>query len=134
MTDVNRLPRRRFLGVATAALLAGCRAADVSQPTGAPATVVPAAPTQSSEPSATAVRTPTSVSAADVATVATAIPATDVPAPPTAAPTQPPPPTRAPPAGPIAPEIRSETWINSAPLNWGELRGRVVMVEFWTYG
>jgi hypothetical protein len=39
-----------------------------------------------------------------------------------------------PPAGPLAPPIRSTAWINSAPLAWDALRGRVVMIEFWTYG
>jgi hypothetical protein len=38
------------------------------------------------------------------------------------------------PSGPLAPPIRSATWINTAPLAWDSLRGRVVMVEFWTYG
>ncbi|HEY3302516.1 MAG TPA: hypothetical protein VGL70_03150 [Candidatus Binatia bacterium] len=26
------------------------------------------------------------------------------------------------------------TWINSAPLTMAGLKGRVVLVEFWTYG
>jgi hypothetical protein len=34
----------------------------------------------------------------------------------------------------LAPEIRSDVWINSKPLDWSSLRGRVVMIEFWTYG
>jgi hypothetical protein len=33
-----------------------------------------------------------------------------------------------------APEITAGPWINSAPLTLAELRGRVVLVEFWTYG
>ena len=33
-----------------------------------------------------------------------------------------------------APEIMSSTWINSRPLKMEELRGKVVMVEFWTFG
>ncbi len=33
-----------------------------------------------------------------------------------------------------APEIMSPTWINSEPLKLEELRGKVVMVEFWTFG
>ena len=33
-----------------------------------------------------------------------------------------------------APEIISPTWINSEPLKMEELRGKVVMVEFWTFG
>ena len=35
--------------------------------------------------------------------------------------------------GPIAPEIVSDTWLNSAPLAAGDLRGKVVVVEFWTF-
>ncbi len=34
----------------------------------------------------------------------------------------------------LAPEIISPTWINSEPLNMEDLRGKVVMVEFWTFG
>ena len=33
-----------------------------------------------------------------------------------------------------APEISGGPWINSAPLAPEALRGRVVFVEFWTYG
>ena len=33
-----------------------------------------------------------------------------------------------------APEITGSPWINSAPLTLQGLRGRVVLVEFWTYG
>jgi len=33
-----------------------------------------------------------------------------------------------------APEIVAGPWINSAPLTMAGLRGRVVLVEFWTYG
>ncbi len=33
-----------------------------------------------------------------------------------------------------APEIISPAWINSEPLKMEELRGKVVMVEFWTFG
>jgi len=36
--------------------------------------------------------------------------------------------------GQAAPEIVGERWINSAPLTMQGLRGRVVAVEFWTYG
>ena len=36
--------------------------------------------------------------------------------------------------GQAAPEITGGPWINSEPLSLGALRGRVVMVEFWTYG
>ncbi len=37
-------------------------------------------------------------------------------------------------AGVPAPEIAGGPWINSAPLTTGGLKGRVVLVEFWTYG
>ena len=37
-------------------------------------------------------------------------------------------------SGAAAPEIEGTSWINSAPLTLASLRGRVVLVEFWTYG
>jgi thiol-disulfide isomerase/thioredoxin len=33
-----------------------------------------------------------------------------------------------------APDLTSQTWLNSAPLHLGDLKGKVVMVEFWTFG
>jgi thiol-disulfide isomerase/thioredoxin len=33
-----------------------------------------------------------------------------------------------------APEITGQSWLNSAPLKLAELRGKVVLVEFWTFG
>ena len=36
--------------------------------------------------------------------------------------------------GEPAPEISGGPWINSEPLSLEKLRGRVVFVEFWTYG
>jgi hypothetical protein len=36
--------------------------------------------------------------------------------------------------GQPAPEISGGPWINSEPLNMEKLRGRVVAVEFWTFG
>ena len=36
--------------------------------------------------------------------------------------------------GAPAPELAGARWINSAPLTTQALRGRVVLVEFWTYG
>lgn len=32
-----------------------------------------------------------------------------------------------------APEIHSDTWINSGPVSMASLRGKVVIVEFWTF-
>ena len=43
-------------------------------------------------------------------------------------------PGRVPRLGDAAPEIAGESWINSDPLTMARLRGRVVLVEFWTYG
>lgn len=33
-----------------------------------------------------------------------------------------------------APDITNETWLNSPPLHLSDLKGKVVMVEFWTFG
>jgi thiol-disulfide isomerase/thioredoxin len=33
----------------------------------------------------------------------------------------------------VAGEISSDTWINSDKLNWKDLRGKVVVVDFWTF-
>ena len=36
--------------------------------------------------------------------------------------------------GTKAPEIASQTWLNSDPIHLSDLKGKVVMVEFWTFG
>ena len=36
--------------------------------------------------------------------------------------------------GKAAPEIAGGPWINSNPLTLNDLKQRVVLVEFWTYG
>jgi hypothetical protein len=37
-------------------------------------------------------------------------------------------------AGRAAPDVAGENWINSKPLAMADLKDRVVLVEFWTYG
>ena len=37
-------------------------------------------------------------------------------------------------ASPTAPEFSTGTWINSEPLTLKALRGKVVLIEFWTFG
>jgi thiol-disulfide isomerase/thioredoxin len=34
----------------------------------------------------------------------------------------------------LAPEIDNEVWLNSPPLRLADQRGKVVLVEFWTFG
>ena len=36
--------------------------------------------------------------------------------------------------GTAAPELAPAAWINSSPLTLAALRGKVVLVDFWTYG
>ena len=38
------------------------------------------------------------------------------------------------PIGKAAPELAAGAWINSEPLTLQRLRGRVVLLDFWTYG
>ena len=38
------------------------------------------------------------------------------------------------PVGRTAPEFAAGAWINSEPLTLQQLRGRVVLIDFWTYG
>ena len=33
-----------------------------------------------------------------------------------------------------APDITSKTWLNREPIHPGDLKGKVVVVEFWTFG
>jgi len=37
-------------------------------------------------------------------------------------------------AGQPAPDVAGGPWINSQPLTLADLRGRVALVEFWTFG
>lgn len=36
--------------------------------------------------------------------------------------------------GQPAPEIQNQVWINSPALKMADLRGKVVLLQFWTYG
>ncbi len=33
-----------------------------------------------------------------------------------------------------APELTNDVWLNSEPLRLAGLRGKVVLIDFWTYG
>jgi len=113
------------------------------------ATVTPEA--QLASPTETPLPPPIfTIPAEDAETAIAAATATDQPDP-TATPTLPPPatPTTAPPPTPTtqprakvvsndygpAPEISTDVWLNTdQPLRLEELRDRVVLVDFWTYG
>jgi hypothetical protein len=36
--------------------------------------------------------------------------------------------------GKPAPDINNQVWINSPALKMADLRGKVVLLQFWTYG
>ena len=102
------------------------------------ATTMPTAmPSPTSVPTQTSASTPAPVSTqapastpAATPTQAPVITATPVPTPSTPEPAPKPPP----PTGPIAPElVGTQEWINSDPLKIEELRGKVVLIDFWTY-
>ncbi|HKZ83384.1 MAG TPA: hypothetical protein VJ793_06975 [Anaerolineae bacterium] len=38
------------------------------------------------------------------------------------------------PDGPLAPELKNDIWLNTGPLTTADLRGHVVLIDFWTFG
>lgn len=142
------LPRRTLLGVSPfllLALAAACAPASVAEPTPAIAAATEtAAPSPASTvippsvppPAAAAPTPPAEPTAANPPPTAAATPAI---ANPTVAPTSPPtaaaplastPAAAAPPAAELA---GISAWINSDPLTLQQLRGKVVLIDFWTY-
>ena len=111
------------------------------QPTLAPAaTAAPATPQPTATPAATAAPAtpePTLAPATPVAPQPTAAPPASAAPQPTAAPATPVAPcegTRGGETGNCAPEFAgTQKWINSQPLLLQELRGKVVLLDFWTY-
>lgn len=124
----RRLP---LLWLGMGMLLAACsapspNASRITQPVAA--TVAASTPTRT--PSVVLKRTPAPASTAKPHT------ATDTPMPTLtpSAPTPTVPPAPANDFGP-APELRTETWLNTdQPLRLADLRGQVVLVDFWTFG
>jgi len=114
-------------------MLAACGAATPEPPATATSTQ---APTQadSRPPTTTATDLPPTLSptVTEPATATAASP-TDTPAP-TATATRAAPPAPTTDYGP-APEIDTEVWLNTdAPIRLADLRGKVALIEFWTYG
>ena len=35
--------------------------------------------------------------------------------------------------GKVPPKLTATAWMNSAPLTWKELKGKVVLLDFWAY-
>jgi len=38
------------------------------------------------------------------------------------------------PDGPLAPDLKNDVWLNTKPLATADLRGNVVLIDFWTFG
>ncbi len=38
------------------------------------------------------------------------------------------------PSGPKAPKITNAVWLNTEPLSQDKLDGKVVLIDFWTFG
>ena len=122
------MQRRKFMQIAFgAAAMAGLAAC--ATPAAAPQTSVPAE--LPAKPEKTDKTEPTKNGIVPNAKTKPAAAATSAPVPTVVAPA----PAVELPSGPIAPEIQSDTWLNTEkPVVWQDLRGKVVMVEFWTFG
>jgi len=146
---IPRTNSLRLVGLLLAVLaVTGCAAVTpTDQPS--PTTIVESStdleqmPTESSEPPVTATLPSEDVSTPIASTTSvpdpTAAPTLPPTATPTALPTQTP--TTQPRAKVVvndygkAPEINTEVWLNTdQPMRLEELRGKVVLVDFWTYG
>ena len=89
-----------------------------------------AAPTTPQAAPATPQAAPTTPQAAPTTPQAAPTTPQAMPTTPQAAATSPPEP-----AGPLAPEfVRVTQWLNSPPLSLADLRGRVVLIDVWTFG
>ena len=120
---------------AIAVILAACGSPSSSPTEGDIATEAPTRiPTPTATEAPTRIPTPTATEAPTVAPTLTPTPtATEAP---TAAPTLTPAPVERRPSStsPTAEEFRGIVqWLNSDPLTLEDLRGRVVLIDFWTY-
>lgn len=92
------------------------------------------APQSEALPQAQALAEPTPPPATPIPS-ATPLPATPTPVPPSATPTPVPPSDTPTPSGPLAPELEGATgWINTEPFRLSDLHGKVVLLQFWTFG
>lgn len=138
----DAIPSRWTLLLAGALAVAGCAAEPRADVREVPApTLADTAATTASLPASTDTSSLTAEPPSAIPSTAAAIPTEISPA--TAALTGELPPATAAPSpaaatladfGP-APELSNDTWLNAnAPIRLADLRGKVVLIEFWTYG
>ena len=139
--------RPHLIVLSTAAVLASC-----AQPANLPtaATIPTAAPTSSTSmpPQPRSARVPTAEPASARVPTAVPLPPPGDQATPTNAPLMTPKPAptpdgltaeqrallaQYPPQG-AAPELQNKVWLNSEPLRLAHLRGKVVLLDMWTFG
>ena len=130
-TATPELPTAAPIPTATPAPTVMPTPAATPEPAAPTVTVAAVAPTATIAPAATPVAT---VAAATPEPTATPAPATPAPPTPTAAPPPPCDGARGGQVGDCAPEFAgTQEWINSEPLSMDGLRGKVVLIDFWTY-